>query len=80
MLLSGIALLIVDTMFLLTGISFMFRTVPRKSKYCILRDGLLKEHDSIIVNVKELPKYNDLKIIKTNTFENNKENINVLYK
>ena len=55
MLYSGIALLIIDTMFLLSGISFIFKSTPKKSKYCRLRDGLLAEHDSIIVNARKMP-------------------------
>lgn len=55
MLYSGVALLIVDTMFLLTGVSFIFRSTPKKSKYCKLRDGLLDEYGSIIVNVRKMP-------------------------
>ncbi len=55
MLYSGVALLIVDTVFLLTGISFVFRSTPKKSKYCRLRDGLLEEYGNIIVNVKKMP-------------------------
>ena len=55
MLFSGVALLILDTMFLLSGISFIFRSQPKKSKYCKLRDGWLEEYDKIIVNVKKMP-------------------------
>ena len=31
------------------------KTIPKKSKYVLLRDGLLKEFDQRIVNVKEFP-------------------------
>ena len=55
MLYSGAALLIIDTMFFLSGISFMFRSSPKKSKYCKLRDGLLSEYDSIIVKARKMP-------------------------
>jgi hypothetical protein len=55
MLYSGVALLILDTMFLLSAISFMFRATPKKSKYCKLRDGLLDEYDSIIVTARKMP-------------------------
>ena len=68
MLYAGVALLILDTMFLLTGISFMFKSVPRKSKYCVLRDGLLKEHDSIIVNARKMPNIKGKNIIDCYSF------------
>ncbi len=55
MLFIGIVLLIVDTIFLLVTFSFVFKTTPKKTKYMKLRDGLLKDHDSIIVNSKNIP-------------------------
>ena len=55
MLYSGVALIIIDTIFLLSGISFFFRATPKKSKYAKLRDGLLSEYGSIIVNVRKMP-------------------------
>ncbi len=68
MLYAGVALLILDTMFFLTGISFMFKSVPKKSKYCVLRDGLLKEHDSIIVNARKMPNIKGKNIIDCYSF------------
>ena len=55
MLYSGVAIIILDTMFLLSGISFMFKSTPKKSKYCKLRDGLLSEYDSVIVKARKMP-------------------------
>ncbi len=68
MLYSGVALLILDTMFFLTGISFVFRSTPKKSKYCILRDGLLEEYDSIIVNVRKMPNIKGKNLIDCYSF------------
>lgn len=51
----GIVLLIVDTIFLLITLSFIFKTTPKKTKFVRLRDGLLREHDRIIVNSKNVP-------------------------
>lgn len=55
MLFIGIVLLIVDTIFLLVTFSFIFKTTPKKTKYMKLRDGLLKDYDSVIVNSKTIP-------------------------
>lgn len=65
---SGICLLIMDTIFFLLALSFIFRTRVKKSKYCVLRDGLLKDYDKIIVNSKKLPKLSDYNIIDCYSF------------
>lgn len=64
----GIVLLIVDTIFLLVTLSFIFKTTPKKTKYMRLRDGLLKEHDNIIVNSKKLPSEEGYTVIDCYSF------------
>lgn len=68
MLYAGVSLLILDTIFFLTACSFVFRTTPKKSKYCILRDGLLQEYDRIIVNSRKMPKIHGHNIIECYSF------------
>ncbi len=64
----GIILLIVDTIFLLVTLSFVFRTTPKKTKYMRLRDGLLKDYDRIIVNSKNIPKVDGYSLIDCYSF------------
>lgn len=64
----GIVLLIVDTIFLLVTLSFIFRTTPKKTKFVRLRDGLLKEHDKIIVNSKNVPSTEGYTVIDCYSF------------
>ena len=68
MLYAGVSLLIIDTIFFLVACGFMFKTTPKKSKYCILRDGLLQEYDRIIVNSRKLPKIHGHNIIDCYSF------------
>jgi len=68
MLYAGVSLLIIDTIFFLTACSFIFKTTPKKSKYCILRDGLLQEYDRIIVNSRKMPKIHGHNIIDCYSF------------
>jgi len=65
---SGVALLIMDTIFLLLAIGFIFRARGTKSKYCTLRDGLLRDYDNIIVNSKSIPKISKFNIIDCYSF------------
>lgn len=65
---SGISLLIMDTIFFLLALSFIFRTRPKKSKYCTLRDGLLRDYDRILVNSKKIPKLSSYNIIDCYSF------------
>ncbi len=64
----GITLLIIDTVFCLLAISFIFKATPKKSKYCILRNGLLRDYDRIIVNCKKLPNLDGYNIIDCYSF------------
>jgi len=57
----GIVLLIVGTIILLLTFNFIHMVRPKKSKYCTLRDGILKDYDRIIVTSRKpvaLEKYN----------------------
>lgn len=64
----GIVLLIVDTIFFLVTLSFIFKTTPKKSKYMKLRDGLLKDNDRIIVNSKNIPSTEGYTVIDCYSF------------
>ena len=64
----GISLLIIDTLFFLMGVSFIFRANPKKTKYCKLRDGILRDYDRIIVNAKSFPKISKHNIIDCYSF------------
>lgn len=57
----GIILLIVGTIILLLTFNFIYKVRPKKSKYCTLRDGILRDYDRIIVTSRKpvaLEKYN----------------------
>lgn len=64
----GVSLLIVDTLFFLLSLGFIFRATPKKSKYSSLRDGLLRDYDRVIVNCKKLPNTDGYKIIDCYSF------------
>lgn len=68
MLYIGVSLMILDTIFLLIALSFIFRTVPKKTKYCKLRDGLLSDYDKIIVNSKNIPETAGYNVIDCYSF------------
>lgn len=64
----SIALLIVDTIFLLLSVSFILRTIPKKSKYRIALKRILNNYNDQIVTCKDLPHYEDYKIIDCVSF------------
>lgn len=64
----GITLLVIDTVFLLLAISFVFRATPKKSKYCTLRDGLLRDYDRVVVNCKKLPNIEGYNVVDCYSF------------
>ena len=64
----GVSLLILDIIYLMSGLAFMFRAKPKKSKYVRLRDGLLKDYDRVIVNSKNIPDTNGYNIIDCYSF------------
>lgn len=64
----GITLLIIDTVFLLLAISFIFRSTPKKSKYTSLRDGLLRDYDRVIVNCNKLPNLEGYNVVDCYNF------------
>ena len=64
----GIILLIIGTIFLLLTITFIYRSTPKKSRYRVVRDGLLNEYNKKIVNSKNLPDLKDYKVIVCTSF------------
>ncbi len=68
MLYIGVSLFILDFIFLLIAFSFVFRTTPKKSKYCKLRDGLINDYDRIIVNSKNVPETTGYNVIECYSF------------
>ena len=59
----GLACLIIATLLAIRFISLIMLLKPKKSKYCALRDGYLKDYDRIIVNTKSLPRFGDTNVI-----------------
>ena len=64
----GTVFMIIDVVFILSVINFVVKTLPKKSKYTILRDGILADYNKIIVNSKKMPKTNGLNIIDCYSF------------
>ena len=64
----GIVLLIVAVIILLILLRFLYNIKPKKSKYCTLRDGILKDYDEIIVNSRKVPKIEKYNIIDCYSF------------
>lgn len=64
----GVSLLILDIIYLMSGLSFMLRAKPKKSKYVRLRDGLLKDYDRIIVDSKNIPDTDGYNVIDCYSF------------
>ena len=65
----AISLWIVDIIFLLLVFSFIVKSTPKKSNYMRIRNGLLKDHDSVIVNSKNDPDFKGYNVINCATFE-----------
>lgn len=64
----GIVLLIVAVIIGLLVIAFIYSVTPKKTKYCALRDGILKDYGHIIVNSKKIPKIEKYNIIDCYSF------------
>jgi hypothetical protein len=64
----GTIFMIIDVVFLLSVINFIVKTLPKKSKYVILRDGLLADYGKVIVNSKKMPKIDGLNVIDCYSF------------
>ncbi len=64
----GIVLMIVDVIIILMIISFVYATRPKKSKYCRLRDGILRDYGDIIVTSKKIPKIENYNIVDCYSF------------
>jgi len=65
----AISLWIVDIIFLLLVFSFIAKSTPKKSNYMRIRNGLLKDHDNVIVNSKNDPDFKGYNVINCATFE-----------
>ena len=59
----GSGFLILATLVVIYIISLILKARPKKSKYCELRDGYLREYDRLIVNSKSLPSFKDNHVI-----------------
>ncbi len=64
----GLVMFVLGVVSFIYFVSFVFKTIPKKSKYVLLRDGLLKEFDQKIVNVKEFPVVEGQNIIDCYSF------------
>lgn len=60
---SGISCIIFGTVSLLILCSFVKKADPVKTRYEMLRDGILKDYNKIIVNTKKMPKLNKFNVI-----------------
>lgn len=65
---AGLVMFVLGVVSFIYFVSFVFKTIPKKSKYVVLRDGLLKEFDQKIVNVKEFPVVEGQNIIDCYSF------------
>lgn len=66
---SGVIAVIFDTLLILGTINYFYKAMPKKSKYCILRDGILKDYDKIIVNTRKMPNKRRANIIDCYSFQ-----------
>ena len=64
----GVVLLILDTILLLMTLTFIYRSTPKKSRYRKVRDGLLREYNSKIVNSKNMPVLKEYNVIVCTSF------------
>lgn len=65
----AILIIIFDTLLLMNSITYIAKMIPKKSKYCILRDGLLQDYDKIIVNSRKLGRFGEYHIIDCYSFQ-----------
>ncbi len=66
---GAVLLIIIDTVLILSSISYINSLLPKKSKYCYLRDGLLQDYDKIIVNSRKINKFTNYNIIDCYSFQ-----------
>ena len=64
----GLVLFILAIVTFIYFIAFLVKTNPKKGKYNSLRDGLLKEFDQRIVEVKRIPSLAGLNVIDCYSF------------
>ena len=65
----AISLWIVDIIFLLLVCSFIMKSTPKKTNYMRIRNSLLREHDSVIVNSKNDPNFKGYNVINCASFQ-----------
>ena len=76
----SIGLLIIDTIFLLLALSFILRTIPKKSKYRVTLERILSRYNERIVNCKDLPHFEEYKVINCTDFNELLDAANILEK
>lgn len=64
----GLSFMILAVILLIYLISFIIFIKPKKTKYCHLRDGILKDYDRKIVNSRKMPTVTDQNIIDCYSF------------
>ena len=64
----GLTFLIMDVLLIIYLVSFILVVSPKKTKYCHLRDGILKEYDKKIVNSRKMPVITDQNVIDCYSF------------
>ena len=64
----GVILLILDTTLFLLSVNFVIKTFPKKSVYCVIRDGILRKYNRVIVNSRKMPDLSEYNIIDCESF------------
>ncbi len=64
----GVILLILDTTLFLLSVNFFIKTFPKKSAYCLYRDGILNKYNKLIVNSRKMPDLTGYNIIDCESF------------
>ena len=64
----GLIFFVLDILFVIYFITFIYKISPKRTKYCKLRDGILNDYDKVIVNSKKIPVITDETIIDCYSF------------
>lgn len=64
----GFGLMGISTLLIIISVLFFVKTKEKQYYYVKKVKSILKSYDAIIVNVKNIPKLNDLKVIEVNDF------------
>lgn len=64
----GLIFFVLDILFIIYFITFIYKISPKRTKYCKLRDGILNDYDKVIVNSKKIPVITDETIIDCYSF------------